>query len=306
MSPRVNTQQGKILAHVDREYQDKQNPVTAYGYEYYIAANGYGYILYNTKKSKVIDCAIKLINYRQQTADGVRDNAKVSISMKDSSIDFFKVKNNGVLLIYKDYKIIVNNLYDYNENANQYQYTGEILENINEQFIIIDTLELVTYLATTSLNKWLEYTDEIGVPIYPAYIAPYNINTSYMTVEILETKSNHDTKLIDADYLRQNNTDNVKLTLYNADTQTAQKVLYNIQQLGVTYNNSMGTITTPSWATSYDTKQDSFGILSNKKECELKVNYNLIVNLTEPFDIKYLKKVLATINDYEITLYNEE
>ena len=305
---KTNSPLSTSLSHVNREFQDKQNPVYIYPHEYFIAANGFGYILYDDSSSTIIyDISIKLLQYRQQVTEGIRDNAKVAIALSNQLINYFETSNNGYILKYKDYFILVNDLHDFNKIGDNYHYTGEILESLNTQFVVTSTSSLETALSNNSLNIWLNYATEIGSLIFPAFIAPYNINISYISVEVLDTQSTHLTKFIDnngQNNIRQNNIDNIRLTLYNSTNEEAQQILFNILELGLTHVDSFGVINTPSWQQNYEDRQNSFGILSNKKTMELSINYNLITGTNMILHI--FKEILATINEFEIQLYKEQ
>ena len=75
-----------------------------------------------------------------------------------------------------------------NQEANHYDYRAEILQNKNKGFVVYDITEISSNLLNNSIPLWIYNKDRLNIPVYPSYLSPLNLETPYLSVEVIDTK----------------------------------------------------------------------------------------------------------------------
>ena len=193
--------------------------------------------------------------------------------------------------VYEGFIVGISQSGSYNEAAQTWHYSGEVLMTRNSHFVITDTPpEPMTQILTDSTAAWLGL--DIGVPIYPSFISGKNIKTPYISVKIDKAIA-LGPPYQDADnLLSQYKQDKVKLYLVNATADQAQKIAQLIWDAPPKYN-TFGINTYSGWSMIEERVQAGFGIKQNVRVMELDVNYTLVTNTTDV--IKLIEQFAATI-----------
>jgi hypothetical protein len=179
-----------------------------------------------------------------------------------------------ILVYYRDFIIGINKTGTYNNVAKTFHYTGEIIQNRNKGFIIADDSILETLFLSNSTAKWMEFGTYCGIPCYPSFLTPANLESTYMIAEISQTDAIGMVSQGTDEQRSQNCKDQCRLHLMNATLDQAQRVaslLY--EQAGE--KGLFGVMDFPSWSQVQDDNQASFGVKSNHRVMNVRVNYVL-------------------------------
>ena len=284
----------KLLKQASKEFTDKLISCIAYECEYIINKNGFAYILINKNKAhKVDNIAIHISNDRNMSNSGQYDSANINIQTQKDFSDIFRASNSSILLKYKDFIIGVSSYSGYNNTMKQYNYTGEILQNKNKNFVIYDISNIENQLSTNSIPIWIDNKNNIGIEIYPSFLSPLNYENEYLSVEVLDSKALNMVRQSGTELLQWKE-DRVRLHLINANTLTAQTVALNIQNLSIDCTDAFGCEDFIKWHTTSEDRQSSFGIISNKATSEIKINY-ILKTITDKTE-NYIKKIISQIS----------
>lgn len=197
-----------------------------------------------------------------------------------------------VLVYYKDFIIGINRMIAYNEVAGTYHYNGEIIQNRNKGYIVLDDTSASTLFLSNSTTKWLAFGTYCGIPFYPSFLTPTNQETAHAIVEITKTEPVSLVKQVSDTIVQQSLKDYCKITLINGTLKQAQDVsslLY--EQAGEA--NLFGVLDFPAWSQDQADVQSSFGVKANKRTMDLKINYVLESGATSA--IKYIIEATASI-----------
>lgn len=199
---------------------------------------------------------------------------------------------NLILIYYKDFIIAINKMIAYNEVAQTYHYNGEIIQNRNAGYIVLDDSSASTLFLSNSTTKWLSFGTYAGVPFYPSFLTPANQSAAHAVVEITKTIPVSIPVQVSNTIVEQLLTDYCKITLINGTLQQAQSIAMQLyEQAGEA--GLFGVLDFPAWSQQQDDVQSSFGVKANKRVMDVKVNYVLESGATKA--LKYILDATASI-----------
>ncbi len=158
------------------------------------------------------------------------------------------------------------------ESSGIYHYQGDaIYPAMYSQIIDNPTLPIVlSQVATNSLPIWLQLN--AIVPIYPALLAPTNLQPPYATVEINNTVTVQSMPYTDSTLNHwQLASENCKIVMYGLDNNTALDFQDYILNQCITYEN-FGLQNMPVIKEEQRT-QSELAMIANKKSIEFDINY---------------------------------
>ena len=197
-----------------------------------------------------------------------------------------------VLVYYKDFIIGINRMIAYNEVAGTYHYNGEIIQNKNKGYIVLDDTSASTLFLSNSTTKWLSFGTYAGIPFYPSFLTPANQETAHAIVEITKTEPVSLVTQVSDTIVQQSLKDYCKITLINGTLKQAQDVSrFLYEQAGEA--QLFGVLDFPAWSQEQADVQSSFGVKANKRTMGLKINYVLESGATSA--IKYIIEATANI-----------
>ena len=293
----MNSEISNLLKGSVKEFQDKNNNCTAIPCVYLPAQNGMAYLVKETSTQKLISCSIHTSTDQTQREDGIYDVGSIVVTTQVNIFAEFEEEPNFIIIDYKDFILGINKSGEFNQVANTWHYSGEILLNRNKQYIILDEEEAATLILSDSTTKWLSLSTELEIPIYPSYISIANKEDIYMTINIQKSTGLGPVRQISDTELKQYKSDDVKLYLVNATLQQAQDIARAIFDSPIKLG-LFGIQNYVSWKTINEYTQSSFGIKQNIRTSEIKINYQLDTTTTDA--IKYFKQIAATINAVKI------
>ena len=304
------TTKTKLLNKASKEFTSKTVPCVCYSASKINLENGFCYILIDKTKSKIIqNIAIHSNKNREMTLSGQMDIGEYIIQTPVSLSNSFKEAPELFILNYENNYFMIHSLIAYNKETDHYDYRAEILQNKNKSFIVYDITEINSNLLNNSIPLWIYNKDRLNIPIYPSYLSPINLETPYLSVEVIDTKG-----LSMPTYSKENNNnyvgqwkqDTIRLHLINAKTEAQQELAYNIQTLSQNYNeNVFGVNDFINFKSASDDRQKGFGIVSNKAISDFKINYYQ-ETLTNDAVIELIKSIIVQVNKQQITLFNLE
>ncbi len=197
-----------------------------------------------------------------------------------------------VLITYRGLTIGVNKSGSYNNVAQTYHYTGEIIQNRNKGFIITDNALAESLFLSNSTAKWLEFGTYCGVTIYPSFLTPSNKESAYMTIEIVSTVSRNIVSQVSDIIKKQYLIDTCRLRLINGTLIQAQNIADKLNEQAKE-SRLFGMMDFPSWTQTNDDTQKSFGIKTNLRVMDMKINYQLESGASNA--LKYIKTATADI-----------
>ena len=300
----------KLLNKASKEFTSKTVPCTCYSASKINLENGFCYILIDKTKSTIIkNIAIHSNKNREMTLSGQMDIGEYIIQTPVSLSDSFKETPELFILSYDNSFFMVHSLIAYNQEANHYDYRAEILQNKNKGFIVYDITEISSNLLNNSIPLWIYNKDRLNIPVYPSYLSPINLETPYLSVEVIDTKGlsmPRYEKENENNYVGQWKQDTIRLHLINATTEAQQELAYNIQTLAQNYNeNAFGVNDFINFKSVSDDRQKGFGIVSNKAISDFKINYYQ-ETVTSNIVIELIKTIIVQVNKQEIILFNAE
>lgn len=300
----------KLLNKASKEFTSKTVPCVCYSASKINLENGFCYILIDKTKSTIIkNIAIHSNKNREMTLSGQMDIGEYIIQTPVSLSDSFKETSELFILSYDNSFFMVHSLIAYNQEANHYDYRAEILQNKNKGFIVYDITEISSNLLNNSIPLWIYNKDRLNIPVYPSYLSPLNLETPYLSVEVIDTKGlsmPRYEKENENNYVGQWKQDTIRLHLINATTETQQELAYNIQTLAQNYNeNVFGLNDFINFKSVSDDRQKGFGIVSNKAISDFKINYYQ-ETVTSNIVTELIKTIIVQVNKQEITLFNAE
>lgn len=285
------TQEQKILSLSIKHFEDKKKNTTCYPASLVFSSNGLSYIL-REEKGVQISCAFHISATQNQLVNGIYQTAEVVVNTEVDIFSLFKEDVSFYILNYNNFEIGINKSNVRNEVAGVWHYYGEILQNRNSHYVLINTEIEKTKTIVNSMEKWLEFGEKYNYSVFPSYLSIPDTDKMYITVEIENTISGNRVNL-EGDTLNQNLFDEVRLYLNNANSQEAQEISYNIINQVLKYG-LFGVCSSISWTQINDDVQDSFGIKSNRKFSKFKINYNYSVTSTLEAE-KYIKEAYFNI-----------
>lgn len=197
-----------------------------------------------------------------------------------------------VLVYYKDFIIGLNRMIAYNAVAGTYHYNGEIIQNKNKGYIVLDDTSASTLFLSNSTTKWLSFGTYAGIPFYPSFLTPANQETVHAIVEITKTEPVSLVTQVSDTIVQQLLKDYCKITLINGTLKQAQDVSrFLYEQAGEA--RLFGVLDFPAWSQDQTDVQSSFGVKANKRTMDLKINYVLESGATSA--IKYIIEATASI-----------
>ena len=183
------TTKTKLLNKASKEFTSKIVPCVCYSASKINLDNGFCYILIDKTKSKIIkNIAIHSNKNREMTLSGQMDIGEYIIQTPVSLSDSFKETPELFILNYENNYFMVHSLIGYNKETDHYDYRAEILQNKNKSFIVYDITEINSNLLNNSIPLWIYNKDRLNIPIYPSYLSPINLETPYLSVEVIDTK----------------------------------------------------------------------------------------------------------------------
>lgn len=300
----------KLLNKASKEFTSKTVSCVCYSASKINLENGFCYILIDKTKSTIIkNIAIHSNKNREMTLLGQMDIGEYIIQTPVSLSDSFKETPELFILSYDNNFFMVHSLIAHNQEANHYDYRAEILQNKNKGFIVYDITEISSNLLNNSIPLWIYNKDRLNIPVYPSYLSPLNLETPYLSVEVIDTKGlsmPRYEKENENNYVGQWKQDTIRLHLINATTEAQQELAYNIQTLAQNYNeNVFGVNDFINFKSVSDDRQKGFGIVSNKAISDFKINYYQ-ETVTSNIVIELIKTIIVQVNKQEITLFNAE
>ena len=197
-----------------------------------------------------------------------------------------------ILVYYKDYIIGINKMIAYNEVAKTYHYNGEIIQNRNKGYIVLNDSIASSLFLSNSTTKWLSFGTYSGIQFYPSFLTPSNLETVHAIVEITKTVPISLAKQVNDTIVQQSLTDYCKITLINGTLKQAQDVAVALyEQAGEV--KLFGVLDFPAWSQEQSDVQSSFGVKANKRTMDLKINYVLESGATKA--LKYILDATASI-----------
>lgn len=197
-----------------------------------------------------------------------------------------------VLVYYKDYVIGINKMIARNEVAGVYHYNGEIIQNRNRGYIVLDDSSASQLFLSNSTTKWLTFGNYCGIPFYPSFLTPANQSSAHAIVEITKTEPVSMVAQMTDTVNQQLLKDYCKITLINGTLKQAQDVAMMLYgQAGEA--GLFGVLDFPAWSQDQNDVQSGFGVKANKRVMDLKVNYVLESGATSA--IKYIIEATASI-----------
>ena len=197
-----------------------------------------------------------------------------------------------VLVYYKDFIIGINRMIGFNDVAKTYHYNGEIIQNKNKGYIVLDDTSASQLFLSNSTTKWLSFGTYCGVPVYPSFLTPMNQETAHAIVEITKTEPVSMVTQVSDTIVQQSLKDYCKITLINGTLKQAQDVSrFLYEQAGEA--QLFGVLDFPAWSQEQADVQSSFGVKANKRTMDLKINYVLESGATSA--IKYIIEATANI-----------
>lgn len=298
----------KLLRQASKEFTAKNVKCICYSASRVIAENGFSYVLVDRKENKVINnITIHFNKNREMYPTGQMDLGEVVIQTPVSLSDTFKTSPELFILKLSDSDdyFMVYSLIGYNKEMSQFDYRGEILQNKNKDFIVYDITNIKDNLINNSMPLWLLNSERLGLPIYPAYLSPLNLETKYLSVDITDTRALTIAEL-DNKSIGQWKEDNIRLYLMNATTEEQQDLAYKIQTLAMEHiDNIFGVNSTVGFKSVFDDRQRGFGIVSNKAISDIVINYYQSTQSSD-LSIELIKKIIVKVNNETITLFNLE
>lgn len=300
----------KLLNKASREFTSKTAPCVCYSASNIQAYNGFNYILIDKTKSRIINnIAVHTNKNREMHQVGQIDIGEYIFQSPFSLSEMFNEKPALYILEYEKKFFMVHSLIAYNKEADHYDYRAEILQNKNKNFIVYDITEIKDNLLNNSIPLWIYNKERLNIPIYPAYLSPINLETPYLSVEVLDTKGlsiANIKKDKDNSYIEQWKQDAVNLYLMNASSEMQQQLAYDIQTLAQNYNeNVFGINDFINFRSVSDDRQRGFGIISNKAVSSFKINYYQ-ETITDYKALEIIKEIIVQINNEAVTLFNIE
>jgi hypothetical protein len=196
------------------------------------------------------------------------------------------------LVYYKGFVIGINRQLGFNAVANTYHYNGEILQNRNAGYILLNDATASQLFLSNSTTKWLAFGDYCGVPFWPSFLTPSNQSAVHAVVQITDTKPNSIPVQVSDTVVEQLLTDYCKITLINATLAQAQNIAMKLyEQAGEA--GYFGCLDFPAWRQEQDDVQSSFGLKANKRTMDMKINY--VLESSASSALKYIIEATASI-----------
>lgn len=171
---------------------------------------------------------------------------------------------------------------NYYEAANLYHYIGEAIYSVNDPLIIDNPNDFnPTLTISDSLPIWINMPNYVppystaftcSIPLYPSFLVDDNMIPPFGVVHIEDTESLSASPIFDSiNGQTQLCRDEVKVTLYGVDNNTAGTFLAFVEQYSEDWNK-IGMANMPSIRDVKRT-QSELNIISKKKEIKFLVNY---------------------------------
>lgn len=197
-----------------------------------------------------------------------------------------------VLVYYRGLVIGINKSGTFNNVAKTYHYAGEIIQNKNKGFILATDSIIETMFLSNSTAKWILFGTYCGVPCYPSFLTPTNLETAHMVVEITSTIPMGMVSQTSDILKQQSCRDSCRIHLINGTLNQAQDIataLYEqAREIGL-----FGCIDFPAWVQTNDDTQPSFSLKANKRVMDMRINYVLESGATGA--LKYITDATALI-----------
>jgi hypothetical protein len=291
----MGTELENLLAASAKEFHDKKNNVLAIPCVYLPAANGLAYLIKDTSQQKEIEPAgVHISVDQEQREDGIYDTGYAAINTQEDIFSKFEIAPDIIILDYNGFIIGINKSGEFNAEANIYHYTGEILLNRNDAYIILDEDEASALILSDSTTKWLDLATEYGLDIFPSFVSTKNIKTIHLIVSINDSKPLNNVHQISDTVERQYKKDSIQLYLVNATLAQAQLLAKKIFETPLKYPTSFGMQDFPGWKMLQNYNQSSFGLKQNIRTMDIAINYQL--DITALNVLKYFKQISWTIN----------
>lgn len=174
----------------------------------------------------------------------------------------------------------------YYRQAGLHHYVGYALYSTMDTQLIDDPRQLSTQLiVSNSLPLWLNFAmfdppwpvpvPRPAIPFFPSLLVPENLRPPFVSVRINEGDTSSvqtQPTLTSRTNQYQLATDRVELTIYGANNQVAQDLLYSIEQHSYDTGN-FGIVNIPVVRDDKE-GQNEFNILAQKKRITVEVSYN--------------------------------
>jgi len=158
------------------------------------------------------------------------------------------------------------------ESSGLYHYQGDAIYPAMHSQIIDNPILPITLqqVATNSLPIWLQLT--ALMPIFPAFLAPTNLQPPYATVEITDTVAKGTAPYVDSQSSHyQLAGEKCKIVIYGLSNNTALDFQDYIIDQSLTYDN-FGIENMPIIKDEQRT-QSELTMIANKKSIEFEINY---------------------------------
>lgn len=287
------TKQEKLLGHGLKTYIDYNNTATIIPCTYLLGTNGLAYLLKDEESAEEIKCAIHIDSNTFQESEASYDAGIVSISIQQNIFDIFNQRPSYIIVSYEDYLIGIKDLGGYNEINGTYSYTGQIINNKNKNLIITDSSVAAELFLSNSTVYWLLFGTYCGITVYPSFLVPINSESTYLSIEIINTRPICPVWQYDDDTKKQKLIDHCKLSLINGTLNDAQNVI-NYLDLQAEEKEYFGLMDFVAFSQKNSETQQSFNIKSNIRSAEFNINYELESDSEEA--LKYIESALFTMS----------
>lgn len=292
------TELSNLLKSSQQEFKDKKNNITAIPCLYYPGDNGFPYLIKNTANQILISGALHISTDQEQLEHGIYDTGYVAVNTQQEIMAQFTLTPDVVILDYKGFTLGVNKSGEFNSEAQTYHYTGEVLLNRNEQYIILDEAEASTLILSDSTTKWLSLATHFGIPVFPSFVSTINLNQTHLIVNVTDSVPLNNVHQTSDTILKQYKRDKIKLYLINATQTQAQLLAQKIFDCPLQFGY-FGVQNFVAWKTINEFTQRSFGLKQNIRTMDITINYQLDIATSNA--IKYFKQISATINGVEFS-----
>lgn len=291
------TKQEKLLGKAINVYEDKEIQAQAIPATSLNGSNGFSYILIDTDSSYDIKCSIHLTSMTLQQSEFSYDSGTIFIETQTDLFSIFADRTNFIIISYNNYYIGIKNLYGYNEVNKTFRYECEIIDNKNKNFVITDSSEASEKLLSNSTMNWLLFGDYCGIPVYPSFLSPLNLETAYLSIEIISTIP-VSTIWQDSDTIKkQTLKDKCKLSLINGTLNDSQNIIdYLYTQ--AEEKEYFGIMNSIAFSQNNRENQIAFDIKSNIRTAEFYINYELESDAETA--LKYITSALFTMNEFKL------
>lgn len=293
------TKQEILLGKAIKEYKDFSNKAYIIPCAYFNSDNGFAYVIKDESSKTEITCSVFMNVVNNQESIKNSDTGTVGVLTQEDVFELFERETTFYLLEYDDYYIGIDRLSGFNKINNTYAYDGQVIKNTNAEFIVTSETEAAEILNSDSTTKWIEFGSYCGITLYPSFLAPVNKSGTYLSVEILESKSIGPVWQYDDTTKKQKKIDTCKLSLVNGTLNQAQNVAEYLDKQ-VDEQGFFGLMETfPGFSQHNNFLQSGFNIKSNVKTANIKINYTLDSDSEET--LKYITEALFTMSAVNYT-----